>query len=112
MKKSVIKLKTESEQAPENMSEAQSILSAIQTAKRIVIVAHKSPDGDSIGSSMALYHLLKKWGKDVRVVHPDPAPEFLHWVPEQSTIVAFDEHTEEAKKLLADAEVIFCLHFN
>ncbi|MES2555421.1 MAG: bifunctional oligoribonuclease/PAP phosphatase NrnA [Bacteroidota bacterium] len=94
------------------MSEAQSILSAIQVANRIVVVAHKSPDGDSIGSSMALYHLLKKWGKDVRVVHPDPAPEFLHWVPEQSTIVAFDEHTEEAKKLLAEAEVICCLDFN
>ena len=45
------------------MSEAKSILSALQTANRIVVVAHKSPDGDSIGSSMALYHHPQKMGK-------------------------------------------------
>ncbi|HLP53953.1 MAG TPA: bifunctional oligoribonuclease/PAP phosphatase NrnA [Fluviicola sp.] len=94
------------------MSEAQSILSALQTAGRIVIVSHKSPDGDSVGSSLALYQLLKKWGKNAHVVHPDAAPDFLHWVPGQPAIVAFDERTEEAKQLLAGAEVICCLDFN
>jgi phosphoesterase RecJ-like protein len=94
------------------ISQAQHIFEAVQTAQRIVIVAHKSPDGDSIGSSLAVFHLMKKWGKDVTVVHPDPAPEFLHWVPGQETIVSFERHPAQATELLNGAELIFCLDFN
>ena len=32
----------------------------LKEAKQVVITAHKSPDGDSIGSSLALYHYLKE----------------------------------------------------
>ena len=94
------------------MSTAQSILQVLREASRIVIVSHKSPDGDSIGSSMALYHLLRKWQKEVTVVHPDAAPEFLHWVPGQQDIIAFEEKPDHGAQLLAQAEVICCLDFN
>lgn len=94
------------------MSTAQSIFQVLQSAGRIVIVSHKSPDGDSIGSSLALFHLLRKWEKDVVVLHPDAAPEFLHWVPGQSGIISFEENLEKGAELLAQAEVICCLDFN
>lgn len=94
------------------MSTASGIFQAITNANSIVITAHRSPDGDSIGSSIALYHLLKKWQKNVMVVHPDPAPEFLHWVPNQEVIIDFENQAEKASELLLAADLIFCLDYN
>ncbi len=94
------------------MSTASGIFQAITNAHSIVITAHRSPDGDSIGSSMALYHLLRKWQKNVTVVHPDPAPEFLHGVPKQEVIIDFENQAEKASKLLLAADLIFCLDYN
>jgi phosphoesterase RecJ-like protein len=94
------------------MTVAENIYQAISNAHAIVITAHKSPDGDSIGSSMALFHLLQKWNKNVSVVHPDPAPEFLHWVPNQEVIVDFENQSEKATELLQTADLIFCLDYN
>jgi bifunctional oligoribonuclease and PAP phosphatase NrnA len=94
------------------MTVAENIYKAISNAHAIVITAHKSPDGDSIGSSMALFHLLQKWNKNVSVVHPDPAPEFLHWVPNQEVIVDFENQAEKATELLQAADLIFCLDYN
>jgi phosphoesterase RecJ-like protein len=61
---------------------------------------------------MALFHLLQKWNKNVSVVHPDPAPEFLHWVPNQEVIVDFENQSEKATELLQAADLIFCLDYN
>ncbi len=94
------------------MTTEANILTAIRQAETIAIVSHKSPDGDSIGSSLAMYHLLKKWGKNVTVVHPDPAPEFLHWLEGQETIVDWEKQPEKAAELLHAAELVICLDFN
>lgn len=91
---------------------ATAIQEAFQSANRIVIVSHKSPDGDSIGSSLAMYHLLRKWKQDVVVVHPDVAPEFLSWLPGADTIVSFEYEADKATELLSTADVICCLDFN
>ena len=52
----------------------------LATAKRVVISTHKSPDGDAIGSSLALGLYLQKIGIDsVQVIVPDDYPDFLKW---------------------------------
>ncbi len=94
------------------MSVAQSIWNSIQGKNKIVITAHKSPDGDSIGSSLALYHFLKKSFDNVYVVHPDPSPEFLSWVPGQNEIISLERNPIEAILHLEEADVIFCLDYN
>lgn len=94
------------------MDSSQKILEFVNHAQSIVITAHKSPDGDSIGSSLALYHILKKWGKNVQVVHPDPAPEFLHWVTGQEQIIDFETKQAQAVAALQSADLIFCLDYN
>lgn len=91
---------------------AHKILELVKQAQSIVITSHKSPDGDSIGSSLAVFHLFKHWGKNVQVVHPDPAPAFLHWVNGQETIVDFETRQEEASNALKGADLIFCLDYN
>ena len=62
------------------MKEAKEIVDLIKEAENIVITSHRSPDGDSVGSSMAIYYFIKALGKEVKICHPDPAPAFLDWV--------------------------------
>ncbi|MBL7901385.1 MAG: bifunctional oligoribonuclease/PAP phosphatase NrnA [Bacteroidia bacterium] len=79
---------------------------------KIVIVTHWNPDGDAIGSSLALYHYLKKTGKSVEFIVPNSFPEFLNWMPGTGKIVNFETQENKALKLLAKAELIFTLDFN
>ena len=50
------------------------IVDAIRTRRRFVISSHARPDGDSIGSQLAMAYALRSLGKDVEVVNADPAP--------------------------------------
>lgn len=56
----------------------------IEKSKTVLIVTHVSPDGDAIGSSLAMYQVLKDMGKDVDVVIPEmpKAFEFLPYADE------------------------------
>ncbi len=84
----------------------------LKKTDKIVIVTHWNPDGDAIGSSLALYHYLKKTGKDVQFVVPNSFPEFLHWMPGTNKIVNFELLETKALKLLSKADLIFTLDFN
>jgi len=48
----------------------------IQKAEDIVILTHESPDGDAVGSALAMFLTLKKLGKNVDVIIPDYASIF------------------------------------
>lgn len=84
----------------------------ITEAKSAVIISHQSSDGDSVGSSVGLYHYLVKKGLKVQICHPDPAPSFLRWMKGTETIINAIEHEEESKENIQAAELIFCLDFN
>lgn len=91
---------------------AEQFLNWIAEAGSIVITAHKSPDGDSIGCSLGLYHYLTKKGYSVTICHPDPAPSFLHWMDGFDKIITLEENEEEVKQKMRDAGLIFCLDYN
>lgn len=84
----------------------------IKTSKKIVITAHKSPDGDSIGSSLALFHYLVQEHSDVTICHPDKAPHFLNWMIGFDKIITHEEETEAVRSLMKEADLIFCLDYN
>lgn len=90
----------------------QEIKQLLNDAQSIVITTHKSPDGDAIGSSLALYHFLKKKNKEVTVIVPDAFPEFLKWMDGNSAIIHYDGQTDEAEKLIEKADLIFSLDYN
>ncbi|TYA86974.1 DHH family phosphoesterase, partial [Seonamhaeicola marinus] len=56
----------------------------LATPKKIVIVPHKNPDGDAIGSTLGLFHYLKKYNHNVSVITPNDYPNFLKWIPGES----------------------------
>lgn len=84
----------------------------LTTAKKIVITTHVSPDGDAIGSSLALSLFLKKLGYDTTVVTPDDYPAFLKWLPDNENVLIFDKDRIIGQKAIDDADLIFCLDFN
>ena len=83
----------------------------IQNASHIVITAHKSADGDSIGSSLGLLYFIEKLGKKATICHPDKAPEFLYWL-DTSSILLMDENPEAVSEQMKKADLIFCLDYN
>jgi phosphoesterase RecJ-like protein len=63
---------------------------AIRTRRRFVIVSHVRPDGDAVGSQLAMAYALRHLGKEVRVVSRDPAPPPLYVFPGVSEIEILD----------------------
>ncbi len=59
----------------------QAVQEFLDRYQNLVITSHARPDGDSIGSSLALALALESWGKQVRVVHADPPPHAYQWLP-------------------------------
>ena len=53
---------------------------------RFLLTSHARPDGDSLGSQLALGHALKQLGKDVRIINKDSAPALYDFLPDLSTI--------------------------
>ncbi len=80
--------------------------------KKIVIVSHKNPDGDAIGSSLGLYHFLIKLDHEVSVIMPNDYPEFLKWMPNQDIIKDYETNKKIANELIEEADIIFTLDFN
>lgn len=82
-------------------------------ATHIVICAHKSPDGDAIGSSLAWMHYLQQIGKtDIKVCMPDATPDFLHWLPGHNCVIRYDRRPKEVEKAFREADLVCCLDFN
>ncbi|MBC9813228.1 bifunctional oligoribonuclease/PAP phosphatase NrnA [Crocinitomicaceae bacterium CZZ-1] len=90
----------------------QQIADTIAAANNIVITAHKSPDGDSVGSSIGLYRFIQKLQKNVSICHPDKAPSFLHWLEDLNDILVFEEDPEAVEQKVHDADLLICLDYN
>ncbi|MEE9348930.1 MAG: bifunctional oligoribonuclease/PAP phosphatase NrnA [Flavobacteriaceae bacterium] len=93
-------------------SDITAIQKLLKSPKKIVIVSHRNPDGDAYGSSLALYHYLKKAKHQLTVISPNDCPNFLKWLPSQEDILLFESNVEKATKVLEDAEIVFTLDFN
>lgn len=84
----------------------------LKEKKKIVIIPHKNPDADALGSSLAWYKFLLKKGHTVKVISPNLYPKFLSWLPFSNEILIAESNIESAKKYIESAEIIFCLDFN
>ena len=93
------------------MNTYKQIEAAILSAQNIVITAHKSADGDSVGSSLGLLYFIEKLGKKAVVCHPDRAPEFLNFL-DLSSIVLMSDEPQKVTEAFQQADLIFCLDYN
>ena len=52
------------------------IIDKVLTSNNIVLLCHNNPDGDAIGSTLAMYHTLKKLDNEVDIVIKEPPKRF------------------------------------
>ncbi|MBL4716231.1 MAG: DHH family phosphoesterase [Bacteroidetes bacterium] len=95
------------------MTAIEGVKELLDNATSIVITTHRKPDGDALGSSLAMLHYLKQKGKDVTVITPTDYPDFLDWLPGNNEVIDYNNSDQAASdELIKKADVIFCLDFN
>ena len=92
--------------------EILAIQNLLATPKKIAIIPHRSPDGDAMGSTLALYHFLLKLNHQPTVISPNDFPNFLAWLPSSETVLIYENNKENCTKILNEAELVFTLDFN
>ncbi len=82
------------------------------SSENILLISHINPDGDAIGSQLALYHYLKTRGKNVGLMAPNYLQEFLKWMDGADLINIFIKDRKKCRKLIVEADLIVMLDFN
>lgn len=95
-----------------NKEDVKKVRELLQEAKQIVIIPHKNPDGDAIGSSLGLKHYLDRKGKKSTVIAPNDYPKFLKWMPGTKEVLIHEKQENHCSKLIAKADLVFTLDFN
>jgi bifunctional oligoribonuclease and PAP phosphatase NrnA len=89
------------------------IETVINGSSHISILTHKNPDGDAIGSVLALFHFLSTYkDKETRMIVPDALPDFLKWMPGAEKIMVCEENKEASKQFIEKSDLIVCCDFN
>ena len=84
----------------------------LEKPRNIVVIGHRNPDGDAMGSTLALKLYLDKKGHTATVVVPNEYPEFLHWLPASNTTYRFDWQNNQSQRAIKNSDIIFLLDFN
>ncbi|NVK51610.1 MAG: DHH family phosphoesterase [Flavobacteriaceae bacterium] len=84
----------------------------LATPRNIVIVPHRNPDGDAMGSTLALCEYFNNTNHTATVVAPNEYPEFLRWLPGSKNVILFDRQNKQAKRAINNSDIIFLLDFN
>lgn len=79
---------------------------------KIVLTCHMRPDGDAVGSTLGLCHLLKEMGKEAHVVVPDRVPRSLTFLPGVKEIAVFTQYDPYCTRLINEAGLIVMCDFN
>ncbi|MFH0999755.1 MAG: bifunctional oligoribonuclease/PAP phosphatase NrnA [Bacteroidota bacterium] len=80
--------------------------------RSIILSAHSNPDGDTIGSCLALYHLFIQLGHNTCIISPNPIPVYLNWLAELDKIIVYDIDNEIAEQKFKDTNLIFSVDYN
>lgn len=84
----------------------------IHVPQNVALLSHRNPDGDAIGSALAMRHYLEQFGHTVHVLFPSEFPEEFEALPGSADILIWDIHTEECKQVLSRKNLFFLLDFN
>ena len=77
--------------------------------KKVVILSHTNPDGDAIGSSLALAQVLGQLGHTVNCILPNRFPYYLKWMPcSDELIIHAQDKIGIAQSVIAAADVVIC----
>jgi phosphoesterase RecJ-like protein len=85
----------------------QKVVTIIENNQTFVLTSHINPDGDALGSELALAEHLENLDKNVTIINSDPTPTIYRFLDERRKIHRFspNKHTS----VIARAEVIIVL---
>jgi len=87
----------------------------ITQAKYIIITTHMAPDGDAMGSALAMLHWLKNIPSAERSIHvivPNAFPAFLNWMPGADEIMIYEKHPNLCNDVISKADLFICTDYN
>lgn len=94
------------------MDNFEDLKNLLSQHKRIVLIPHRNPDGDAIGSTLAMAQYLTKKGHCCDIVSPNDFPKFLKWMEGAKNIHIAEYNPGNSRRLVENAELIFILDFN
>jgi phosphoesterase RecJ-like protein len=94
------------------MTNFEQLKDLLQNPKNILISSHANPDGDAVGSSLALAHYLFTLGHRVNVIMPTEMPDFLDFMPGYEKIWIYEKQTDSCNRIVENADIIFSLDYN
>ena len=80
------------------------IISEIKKSNNIVLLCHNNPDGDAVGSTLAMYHILKKIGKEVDLVI-DKVPSKFNFIEGYENIQTSSDKKYDVAIILDTASI-------
>lgn len=86
----------------------------VVTSSRIVILPHTAPDGDALGSTLALRSVLQSLhpDKNICVISPDLVEQYLGWMPEVDKLLHYTTSSDEAIAAIAEADLLIHMDHN
>ncbi len=82
------------------------IISILAGHSTFVLTTHVNPDGDGLGSELALAHFLTSLGKSVTIINHSPTPENYQWLDEKKEIIHFIPERDRDKILITEVIII------
>lgn len=95
-----------------NKDTTKTVTKLLASPQKVVIVGHKNPDGDAVGSCLGLSFFLKSLGHSTTVIMPNDFPDFLKWLPGCEEIISYEKEVQKSTKIFKSADLIFTLDFN
>ena len=89
-----------------------SIREELINANRVLITTHKSPDGDAIGSSVFMYHVLDSMGKKPLILIPDEPASFLKSFLSNVEYIVFEDEISDVKSKFDHFDLAVHLDYN
>lgn len=90
----------------------QALFDYLKEPRRISLLTHVRPDGDAIGSALAMQRYLTKKGHTANVIAPDDFPDFLDWMPGSESVYIHQKQRKTCFAILTQSDCIFFLDFN
>jgi len=94
------------------MKPIEAIYPLLDQPRKVVIIMHQKPDADAMGSSLGLFHFLKRLGHEPVVISPTNWADWLKWMPGCGGVIDYEYSTDKAVAVLDQAQWVFCLDFN
>ena len=84
----------------------------LATPQQIVLIPHRNPDGDAMGSCLGFGAYLEGQGHDVQVLSPNEFPDFLKWMQGAENVKFYESNPGAGDLILSWGTLIFTLDFN